>query len=329
MVAGDGTLVYVSGGGATAAAALRTLVLVDRQGRETPILAPPRAYTYPRLSPDGTRIAVAANDQENDIWVWARGGTELIPFTFNPGSDTFPVWTPDSRRLIFSSDREGAQDLFWQAANGTGPVQRLTNSPTAKYPTAVAPSPGGSQVIFIETGSNKTGLDVMQVELDGTHRVTPLVQTASTERNGVVSADGRWLAYEASGTSGQLQIYVRPYPDVNGGYRQVSTGGGTRPAWARSGSGQELFFVSTDDELMSVRVGQGATWVPTAPTKVLGPKYYYGANGNAGRTYDVSPDGQTILMIKEGGGTDQTAAPAQIVVVQHWVEELKRLVPTK
>ena len=77
VVAGDGTLVYVSGGGATAAAALRTLVLVDRQGRETPIPAPPRAYIYPRLSPDGTRIAVAANDQENDIWVWARSGAVL------------------------------------------------------------------------------------------------------------------------------------------------------------------------------------------------------------------------------------------------------------
>ena len=104
----------------------------------------------------------------------------------------------------------GRTELFWQAANGTGPVQRLTDSPTVKNPTAVAISPGGRQVIFTETGSNTTGLDVMQVELDGTHRVTPLVQAASSERNGVVSPDGRWLAYEASGTSGQFQIYVRP-----------------------------------------------------------------------------------------------------------------------
>src|SRR5205814_10692736 len=68
VVAGDGTLAYVPGSGT--AGVQRTLVWVDRQGRETPISAPPRAYTYPRLSPDGTRVAMWANDQESDIWVW-------------------------------------------------------------------------------------------------------------------------------------------------------------------------------------------------------------------------------------------------------------------
>ena len=79
---------------------------------------------------------------------------------------------------------------------------------------------------------------------------------------------------------------------MNGGYRQVSTGGGTRPAWARSGSGQELFFVSTDDELVSLRVGQGATWVPTAPTKVLGPKYAMAPTGVLGARMTSRPTGR-------------------------------------
>ena len=118
VVAGDGTLAYVSG--AAAALAPRTLVWVDRQGRETPIPAPPRRYVYPRLSPDGTRVAVVAIDQELDVWVWDLGRATLTRATFDAGIDHSPVWTPDGLRLIFSSERDGIRNLFWQAANTHG-----------------------------------------------------------------------------------------------------------------------------------------------------------------------------------------------------------------
>jgi Tol biopolymer transport system component len=323
VVAGDGTLAYVSGGGVTGANALRTLVWVDRQGREMPIAAPPRAYTYPRLSPDGMRIAVSANDQENDIWLWNLGRTALTRVTFDPSSDDYPVWTPDGRRLIFSSERTTAGNIFWQAADGTGAVERLTDSPNAQYATAV--SPDGRRLIFTERAP-KTGEDVMQVELDGTHRVTPLVQSPFIERNGIVSPDGRWLAYEAN-DSGRYEIYVRPFPEVNSGHWQVSTAGGARPLWARSG--QELFHASPTGALMRVGVERASSWAATEPTMLIKEGYFTIPGGFIARTYDVSPDGQRFLMFKQGGGTDQTAAPASLVVVQHWVEELKRLVPTK
>jgi serine/threonine protein kinase len=324
VVAGDGTLAYVSGGGgAVGAGAQRTLVWVDRQGDETPIPVPPRAYLFPRLSPDGTRIAVFANDQKFDIWVWDLVRTTLTPVTFDPAIDTYPVWTPDGHRLIFASDRAGARNFFWQAADGTGAVERLTDSPNQKVAAAV--SPDGARLIFTETAP-KTGEDVMQVELEGTHRVTPLVQSSFTERNGIVSPDGRWLAYEAN-DSGSFEIHVRPFPVVNDGHWQVSTGGGNRPLWARSG--QELLFLSSTGELMRVGVEPSATWAATTPTKVLVPSHYYdGAGGYVGLGYDVSPDGQRFLRIKESVGTDQTVAPPQVIVVQHWAEELKRLVPT-
>jgi serine/threonine-protein kinase len=140
VVAGDGTLAYVSGGDVAGANAPRTLVWVDRQGRETPIPAPPRAYVYPRLSPEGTRVAVSAADQELDLWIWDLARGTLTRLTFDPGSDDYPVWTPDGRRLIFSSERTTARNIFWQAADGTGAVERLTDSPnqqSAPYrPTA-------------------------------------------------------------------------------------------------------------------------------------------------------------------------------------------------
>ena len=158
--------------------------------------------------------------------------------------------------------------------------------------------------------------------LDGTRRVQPLLQTPSVERNGVVSPDGRWLAYE-SDSSGQFEIYVGPFPNVSAGQWLISTAGGTRPLWAPNG--HELFYVAPDGALMAVRVDpRGGKWSSGSPAKVLdGP--YVTRSLRDKRTYDVSTDGKTFLMVKQNANQ---AAP-QIVVVQNWIEELKRLVPTR
>ena len=315
-VANDATLVYVPGA-VVAAGVQNTLVWVDRHGQETPISAPPRGYGHVRISPDGTGAALANNDQEQDVWVWdlVRGG--LSRLTFDPGQDFYPVWTPDSRRLIFSSARAGARNLFAQAADGTGAVTRLTESPTGENATSI--SPDGTRLVFQTSG------DVMQLRLDGTHQVTPLVQTPFTERNGEVSPDGRWLAYEAN-DSGSFEIYVRPFPDVAKGRWPVSTGGGTQPVWARSG--QELFYLAPSGALMRVGVARGTTWAATVPTKLLEGRYYAGTATQSGRMYDVATDGR-FLMIKPAGGSESTPPPSSLIVVQHFDEELKRLVPSK
>jgi serine/threonine protein kinase/Tol biopolymer transport system component len=320
-VAADGTLVYMPVG---AAADERRLVWVDRQGREEPIASPPRAYVYPRLAPDGTRLALLIGAGDDDVWLWDLVRAALTRVTFEPGQDTFPVWTPDSRRLLFSSERAGARSLFGQAADGTGGTERLTESRNMQNLTAI--SPDGARLVFTENVPG-TGEDVMTVPLSGERRATPLVQTPFVERNGEVSPDGRWLAYQAN-DSGQFEIYVRPFPDVTTGHWQVSTGGGTRPLWARNG--QELFYLAPTGALMRVGVERGNSWAGTPPVKLLEGRYFAGAGGRAvGRTYDVSPDGRRFLMIKPGSGIDSAAAPASLVVVQNWVEELKRLVPTK
>jgi serine/threonine-protein kinase len=317
VVAANGTLVYVPGSERTS----RTLAWVDRQGRETPIAAPPRPYLLPALSPDGTRVMVFGNDQEHDLWLWDLGRTTLTRLTLTPGVDGIGVWTPDSRRVIFTSERTGVRNLFRQAADGSGTVERLTESPNTQYPSAV--SPDGRYVIFTEAAPS-TADDVMMMELDGSRRVTPLVQSPFDERNGSVSPDGRWLAYEAN-DSGRVEVYVRPFPDVNSGRWTVSTNGGTRPIWVRSG--EELVYVSPTGALMRVGVARGSSWVATTPTLVV-KEGYYTIPQWWGLSYDISADGQRFLMLKEGGA-DGAAAPASIIVVQHWAEELKRLVPTK
>jgi Tol biopolymer transport system component len=233
------------------------------------------------------------------------------------------VWTPDGRRVIFSSEQKGAlaPNLFWQAADNTGTVERLIESPNTQYPSAV--SPDGRRLIFTGVGA-KTASDVMAIELDVTRRVTPLVQSQFNERNGIVSPDGHWLTYEADDT-GRFEIYVRPYPEVNSGHWQVSTTGGTRPIWTRSG--RELVYVSPTGALMGVGVARGPSWAATTPTLLVKEGYFTNPIWY-GRSYDISPDGQRFLMIKEGGA-DGTTPAASFIVVQHWLEELKRLVPNE
>jgi serine/threonine-protein kinase len=318
-VAADGTLVYIPGGVATWARS--SLVWVDRHGAETPVPASPRSsYVYPRLSPDGMRLAFFISEQELDVWLWDLARATLSRATFDPGLDTYPVWTPDGRQLFFSSERAGARNLFAQAADGTGAITRLTESPNAQFPTSV--SPDGARLVFTEIAAS--GGDVLQLRLDGTHAVTPLVQSPFNERNGEVSPDGRWLAYDAN-DSGRFEIYVRPFPDVTRGHWQVSTDGGTRPLWARNG--QELFYLAPPGALMRVGVTRGSTWAATTPTKLFEGDYGAAAF-HSGRTYDVSPDGRRFLMIKNGGADDPNATPASMVVVLNWFEELKQRVPT-
>ena len=209
VVAGDGTLAYVAGG--AVAQPTRTLVWVDRKGSETPIMAPPRVYTHPRLSPDGTRVAVFAADQAQDLWMFDLRRTTFTSVTSSPGVDSFPVWTHNGQRLIFSSQRTDAGNLYWKTADGAGPAERLsTESPNIQRPTAVTPD--GRSLIFTEAAAT-TGGDVMQLTLDGPRTVTPLVKTAFSERNGIVSPDGQWLAYEAN-DSGRFEIFVVPFPEV-------------------------------------------------------------------------------------------------------------------
>ena len=209
-----------------------------------------------------------------------------------------------------------------QAADGTGAVTRLTESPTTQQPTSI--SPDGTRLVFHGNGGDpKTGTDVMQLRLDGAHQITPLVQTSFTERNGEISPDGRWLAYEAN-DSGTFEIYVRPFPDVAKGRWQVSTGGGRQPLWARSG--QELFYLAPSGAVMRVGVARGATWAATVPAKLIEGRYFT-AGPQGSRSYDVAPDGRRFLMIKDAS-TDKAAAP-QLILVQNWFEELKRKVPLK
>ena len=320
-IARNGTVAYMPGG---TGAVSRIPVWVDRDGREEPLGAPVRTYQYVRIAPDGTRVAFDIRDQQGDIWIWEFARKTLARLTFDPTPDRFPVWTPDSRRVLFAGDRPGVPSLFLQPADGSGAAERLTEPAAQHLPDSI--SPDGTRAIFRETS---TSSDLMMLSLDGDRRIQPLVATSFTEQNGRISPDGRWFAYE-SNASGQFEIYVRSFPDAQGAQAQVSIGGGSQALWARDG--RELFYLSLTGALMRVAVEPGAQWSAGTPIEVFGRAYYHGGapSGGTGVTYDISPDGLRFLMIKSGAGADQAnTAPANIVVVLNWTEELKRLVPTR
>jgi hypothetical protein len=156
-----------------------------------------------------------------------------------------------------------------------------------------------------------------QAQKPAAREIRPLVKSIFTDRNGTISPDGRWFAYE-SNSSGDFQVFVRPYPDTDGGQWQVSTSGGTKPVWARDSS--ELFFVG-DGALMRVHVERGSTWTAGVPEVVVKGPYAFEVN----RPFDVSADGKRFVMLKQEGRPSQPSGPA-IVLTENWTEELKRLV---
>lgn len=253
----------------------------------------PTAYTSARISPDGTRVAPDARDQQSDIWIWNFARETLTRLTTDPSVDFAPIWTRDGRRIVFSSSRVSPNTLFVQAADGTGGTERLTEGTETHVPNAF--SPDGRRLIFRVDSGTATGQDLRMLVLDGEPRIMPLIQSPFNERNAEISPDGKWIAFQ-SNESGTDEVYVRPFPDVESGRWQMSTTGGFSPAWAPNG--RELFYIAGDGRLMGVDVRTQAGFAIGAPRMILdGGSFYVGIQN---RSYDISPDGTRFLLIDTG-----------------------------
>ena len=317
-LAHDGTLAYVARGGSSEAP--RRFVWVDRRGHETAIPAPPRSYSTMRLSPDGTRVAVEIEADENDIWVWDFARETLTRVTTNPGLDESPVWMPDGGRLVFTSQTAGTLgSLFWQAADGSGAAERLTAG--ERIQRASAALPDGSGILFSDAGGG-----VQLLALHGARAIRSLLPSTPASRTGAVSPDGRWLAYVVTGIGSPSQVFVSPFANPAAARTLVSKDGGVQPRW--SPDGRELFFIGLDGVLMRVPVAAGAGISLGVASRVFERPYFNGLGlAERSSTYDVSPDGQRFLMLEQPAEPQEVARPATVVVVKNWIQEVRRIVP--
>ena len=324
-VSESGTMVYIPETAAPAATG-RTLVWVDREGKEEPLSADPMEYIGIRISPDGGRIALHVTSGRNNIYIWDMVRENMMRLTLDEGMDSFsPLWTPDGKRILFTSSADNMYfgDLYWKAADGTGKAEKLASSPDR----GLAPyswSKDGKTLLLWEVTRPDYGYNIGTFSMEGRHILRPLLQEKYAEFYPRVSPDGRWMAY-MSNESGRVEVYVCPFPDVaKGGKWKVSTDGGNSPIW--SPDGRELFY-QNEDEVMAVPVETGEEFRPGKPT-VLFRGTLGKLAGAARMTYtnltywDISPKDGRFLMLKDSGAE----IPCKIIIIVNWFEELKRKV---
>ncbi len=308
-VSKSGTLVYAPGNADVDAR--RSLVWVDRRGVETPLPTPNRAYFALRLSPDGTRVAIDIRDQERDIWVLDIGRDTLSRLSFGRGLDTFPVWTPDGRNIVYS--RAAGGGLLMRAADGTGQEQAVGGDGFLQF--AQSFTPDGKRLLVTQQRSSN---DLLLLNINPAGGETAVVDSPFVDGPGEISPDGRWLAYQ-SNESGQDQVYVRPLDTQAAGRVQVSSAGGTKPVWARDQ--RELFYLDAAGALTAVPISTAGSFTAGPPVKISSTRYF---SATQARSYDVTPDGRRFLFIKGGGPTTNPAAtPVSIVVTLNWLDEIR------
>ena len=279
------------------------LVWVSRQGVEQPITDTARRYQYPRLASDGRRTVVAAG---GDLWIQDNARATFTRLTSDQTvGNAFPVWTPDGTRVMFRT----LTGLYWTAADGSSHPQAIAGSLSGDLPCSV--SPDGDTLAFMRQNA-QTSRDIYVLSLRGQSPPRPVVNTHAYDGGAQFSPDGHWMAY-ASDESGQMQVYIRPFPGPDRRWA-VSTQGGTQPVWSRNG--KEIFY-RVANKMMVVAVAAGVDVTLSQPRQLFEQRYVFQNISLA--NYDVSPDGQRFVMIKDEAGS------GRLNIVLNWTEELKRL----
>ena len=320
-----GILIFKSGKDTRAS---NRISLIDSAGNIKPLHAAPGSYFWPRLSPDGKRLAFsmdsAAGGVASDIWVKDLDRDTPSRLTFLDGRNDYPIWTPDGQNIIFvSRGTANTQGLYWIRSDGAREAQRLTSSTSTERPRSILPD--GKRLGFSAQGIAGS-TDIFTAQIGGDPGQPKLEKpelflgTPFDELYPAFSPDGRWLAYQ-SNESGMNEVYVRPFPGP-GGRWQISSGGGYAPQWTKDG--RELFYVANDRRVMSVSYrGSGDTFQAAKPrvwsevrlTLTLGlPEF------------DITPDGKHIVAILPE--TDEKPKPDNhLTILLNFGDELRRKVP--
>jgi serine/threonine-protein kinase len=300
----NGTLVYLTGSTAQQ-------IVIDEPGRkERVLIADPRPYAYPRLSPDGKRVALTvAGEGRSDVWIYTIADATLTRLTSEGTTNERVEWSPDGSRVIYRSDASGGSSLWQVPADGSGHPSVLFKPPGVQVWEGVF-TPDGQTLIY-RAGAIGTG-DVMYRRMSGDTTPHAIAATRFSEWTPRLSPNGRWVAY-ASDESSVYQVYVRPFPGPGARF-QVSTGGGEMPVWSRDG--RHLYFI-VDRNIVVADLAFAPTFRVTRRANVGEGDFASLSRGHA--VFDAMPDGKSLLLIR-------AVNDGQTIVVLNWLDELRNAV---
>jgi Tol biopolymer transport system component len=287
------------------------LVWVDRGGKESVIDVEPLRYSYPRISPDGVHAALELQERrDRDIWIVDLGLNALTRLAVAASNEAYPVWMPDSRRILYNTIGAPPNTVYRRNADGSGQVEPMFT--TAAGLSSYAVSRDGLNLIL----RVDRGLGVLSLEGDRQPR-TILPGGELSYSDAALSRDGNWIAFQAR-AGDQSDVVVSPFPDVDRQRITVSVGGGSHPVW--SPKRDELFYVNRDRKLMSVRVTT-APFSRQAPQELFDASEYLNLpSGFMGRAYDVSPVDGRFLM---SSPVRAVAPPLEVVFVLNWLDDAR------
>jgi eukaryotic-like serine/threonine-protein kinase len=235
----------------------------------------------------------------------------MTRITDGPTEDMMPVWSVDGRRLYFASDPDGVFNVFARVADGSAPATRIFRGPDNYMPFS---SPDAGRLLVFVQGTTAPSGDVGVLRLADPIRIDPLIRTEHREGNAHVSPDGRWVAYQ-SDESGQIEVYVRSFPDPDQRKELISRGGGAQALWGPRGS-NELYYRTLDGKMRAVSVRLSPDLM-VGPTTDLFSNPRYAHNTVGSWSYAVSPKDRRFMMLK-----DETAIDADpISVVVNWLKD--------
>jgi serine/threonine-protein kinase len=326
----SGSLVYEPGPSAGPVTTQRDLAITDRQGIVQRLNLAAGRYDFPRVSPDGKRLAVQSSDgKESAIWVYDLDGKSAIRRLTLSGKDRYPIWSADGVWIAFQSDVDGAPSIYRQRADGSGVAERLTTaeSGTSHVPDAWSPRNDG----FLYSVVKGVDVSLWWYSL-ADKKATPFgdVRNAiGSISTATFSPDGRWVAYTSS-AGGENAVFVQPNPPTGAKYQVSQTGeNGHAALWSRDG--KELFYVPQVGRFAAraISTRSGVSFGNPVPV----PRSFPVAAPATPRTFDATPDGKIVsltALAPAAGNTKLTGQPAnvrQIAVVLNWFEELKQRVP--
>jgi Tol biopolymer transport system component len=305
-VSKNGIIAYRTG----ASAGTTFLTWVDRSGRDIGTVGVPAGYQNHVLSPELQRIAVGrVEGSTGDLWIIDLIRGPMTRFTFDPGLDTAPLWSPDGKQIVFSSNRGNAAfDLYQKNSSGVGQEELLFKSDHSKL--AEHWSADGRFLLFRDLDP-QTRDDLWILPMTGDKKPEPVIRSAFVDFQGRFSPDGHWIAY-VSNESGQPQVYLQGFPTA-GSKTQISTSGGFQPRWR--GDGKELLFISPAREAMAVDVSVSNG----GALKIGVPQKLFSINPinltTYRNTWEVTPDGQRFLI---NSGQQQATPSIPITFVVNW-----------